>query len=377
LTEVAFALCNSYDEALTASAIASVLRPFGGMKAFFRAGERVLIKPNLLGAWAPEKRVTTDPVIIAAVIGLVQKAGGIPFVADSPAIGSFKRISEKTGVGKVCRELGVELLELSAPRPIKPPGGSRFRRLEIASQVLDAGCVINLPKLKTHGQMLMTLGVKNLFGTVVGQRKAEWHHMAGVDRDTFASLLLDIYLTVKPSITIIDGVWAMEGHGPSNGSPKRLNLIGAAMDAVALDVSICRMLGVPLDAFPIYREARRRRIGMTDISRIRVVSDGPTDMACKGFVVPRLDSMGILPGGFDWFTKRFLVSRPVQEKSSCRECGMCREICPVSAIENRRGRLLFDYDRCIRCYCCQEICAHNAIHFKSGLIVKALNYLKR
>jgi uncharacterized protein (DUF362 family)/ferredoxin len=377
LTEVAFAVCGSYEEAPITSALGSVLKPFGGMEALIRPGERVLIKPNLLGAWAPERRVTTDPAVIAGVIGLVQKAGGIPIVADSPAIGSFKRIAEKTGVGEVCRELGAELVELSGPRPVKPPEGSRFRRLEIASQVLDADCIVNLPKLKTHGQMLMTLGVKNLFGTVVGQRKAEWHHMAGVDRDTFASLLLDIYLTVKPVITIIDGVWAMEGHGPSNGSPRRLNFMAAARDAVALDISICRVLGVPLDAFPIYREARLRRIGETDISRISVLSEGPIDMMGKGFVVPRLDSMGILPGRFDWFTKRFLVSKPVQERESCRECGMCREICPVRAIENKDGRLLFDYDRCIRCYCCQEICSHNAIRFKSGLIVKALNYMKR
>ncbi len=377
MTEVAFAKCDSYEDADIASALGFVLQPFGGMEALLGPRKRVLIKPNLLGAWTPEKRVTTDPAIISGVIRVVKKAGGVPFVADSPAIGSFKRIAEKTGVGMVCRELGVELVELSDPKPIIPPEGSRFRRLEIASQVLDADFIINLPKLKTHGQMLMTLGVKNLFGTVVGQRKAEWHHMAGVDRDTFASLLLDIYLTVKPAITIIDGVWSMEGHGPSNGAPRRLNLIAAARDAVALDVSICRMLGVPLDVFPVYREARRRRIGETEPSRIRVVSEGPMDTIGRGFVVPRLDSMGILPGRFDWVTKRFLVSRPVQERAFCRECGMCREICPVKAIENREGRLSFDYDKCIRCYCCQEICSHNAIRFKSGLIVKALNYLKR
>jgi uncharacterized protein (DUF362 family)/Pyruvate/2-oxoacid:ferredoxin oxidoreductase delta subunit len=347
------------------------------MAGFVRPGEKILVKPNLLGAWSPEKRVTTDPAIVYGVLKLVKEAGGIPFVADSPALGSFKKVAARTGMEEICSELGVDLVELSDPTPVKTNEKSGFRRLELGSQVLEADALINLPKLKTHGQMLMTLGVKNLFGTVVGHRKAEWHHMAGVDRNTFASLLLDIYAAVKPRVTILDGIWAMEGHGPSNGSPRRLNLIAAATDAVALDVSVCSLLGIPLKGFPLYREARKRRIGETDLSRIRLEGDDPRKWKGVELSVPRLDSMGILPGQFDWLTRRFLVSRPVLEKKACRECGLCMEICPVKAVVRNGERLVFDYDKCIRCYCCQEICSSNAIRFKKGLLVKTLTFMNR
>jgi ferredoxin len=237
--------------------------------------------------------------------------------------------------------------------------------------------VINLPKLKTHSQMLLTLGVKNLFGTVVAQRKAEWHYMAGVDRDTFASLHLDIYRAVRPALTILDGVWAMEGHGPANGRPRRANLIAAATDAVALDVSICHLLGAPLRSFPLYRAAKARGIGETEVGRITFRGDPPETFQMRDFEIPRLDSLDVLPGMFGWFTKRFLVSKPVQEEKECARCGECAEICPAEAIQLKAKKLAFDYDRCIRCYCCQEVCPQDAIRFHRGLLVRLLTRFNR
>jgi len=156
---------------------------------------------------------------------MVLEAGAKPVIGDSPALEPFRRVSKKCGMADVAEELGVELAALTSPRPVSFPQGAAFRQLEIASLAIDADVVINLPKFKTHCQMLFTLGVKNLFSVIVAQRKAEWHHMAGVDRDTFASLLLDIYLTVGPPLTILDGVWACqrqpETHGPGCGNTGR------------------------------------------------------------------------------------------------------------------------------------------------------------
>ena len=82
-----------------------------------------------------------------------------------------------------------------------------------------------------------------------------------------------IYLTVKPALTVMDGVWGMEGHGPGNGIPRRINLIAASKDAVAMDVGICHLLGVPLGSFPLYRAAKTRGIGETDVSQINFMGE--------------------------------------------------------------------------------------------------------
>lgn len=377
MTIVSFVRCETYESPILNSAVKRAVEPLGGMAQFVSPGDRVLLKPNLLSARDPQRRVTTDPAVVRAVARLVMDVGGRPVIGDSPGLGAFGRVAKRCGMAAVSEELGIELTPLTRPMRVSTPAGSRFRQLEIAAQALEADVVINLPKLKTHSMMLLTLGVKNLFGTIVAHRKAEWHMMAGVNRDTFASLLLDLYLTVKPALTVLDGVWGMEGHGPSNGRPVRLNLVAAAADAVALDVSICRFLGVPLQSFPLYRVAKERGVGETDPARVRLAGDPVRAFSFPPFETPTLDSVGMLPAQFDGFTKRFLASKPVHHGPSCLGCGACSDICPAHAIDLKGKKVVFDYDTCIRCYCCQEVCPQDAIHFKTGWLVKLMNRFNR
>ncbi len=377
MSSVSLIRCEAYETRSMDRALKRLVEPLGGMSCFVKPGDRVLIKPNLLSARDPEKRVTTDPAVVRSVARLVMDAGGRPMIGDSPGLGSFGRVARRCGMTAVSRELGVDLAPLTRPVRVATPPGSPFRQLEIAEQALDADVVINLPKLKTHAMMLLTLGVKNLFGTIVAQRKAEWHMMAGVDRDTFASLLLDIYLTVKPALTILDGVWGMDGHGPSNGRPIQLNLMAAATDAVALDISICDILGIPLRAYPLYRVAKSRGVGETDPARVVYEGDPSGTFSGVHFNTPALDSVGILPPQLDGLSKRFLASKPVHDGAACLGCGACNEVCPAHAIDLNGNKVVFNYDDCIRCYCCQEVCPRDAIQFRTGWLVKLLNRLNR
>lgn len=375
MTSVSLVRCESYDVSEVKAAIEEAVSLLGGFEKFVRPGDRVLLKANMLCVRLPEKRVTTDPVIVRAVADLVLRAGGVPFVGDSPGIGSFAKIAQRTGIADAAREAGIECRELVDPVDVKLPDGSLFKRLGIASAAMEADVIVNLPKLKTHCQMLLTLGVKNMYGTIVGKQKVEWHHMAGVDRETFASLLLDIYAVTKPALTILDGIWGMEGRGPSNGRPRKLNLLAAAEDAVAMDVTICRMLGGRVNMFPLYRAASERGLGETDVSRIAFPGLSPDAFSVKDFEFPELDTLHMLPASWDWFTRRFLVSKPVHRPWECNGCGRCEEICPEHAIDRTNTKVHFDYKNCIRCYCCQEICPENAIDFKKGVIVRLLGLL--
>ncbi|MGD9034669.1 MAG: DUF362 domain-containing protein, partial [Desulfobacteraceae bacterium] len=193
MSTVSLVQCESYAPETIEAAVRGAVDLLGGIKKFVRPGDQVLLKPNLLSARPPERRITTDPQMVLAVARLVREAGGEPFIGDSPALEPLRRVAVKTGMAEIANQLGIKLVPFTQPIRVATPEGSLFKKLEIAPEAMDADVVINLPKLKTHSQMLLTLGVKNLFGTVVAQRKAEWHYMAGVDRDTFASLLLDIY----------------------------------------------------------------------------------------------------------------------------------------------------------------------------------------
>jgi uncharacterized protein (DUF362 family)/Pyruvate/2-oxoacid:ferredoxin oxidoreductase delta subunit len=371
VSRVALVGCPDYQSPGLARAVQRAVELAGGLAV--RPGDRVLVKPNLLGGYPPQRRVTTDPAVVAAVCALVRDCGGRPVVGDSPALAGFARAAEKAGIAQAARRAGAGLAALEEPVAVEPPAPAAYRRLELARLAVEADAVVNLPKLKTHCQMLLTLGVKNLFGCVVAQRKAEWHYMAGVDREAFAGLLLDVCRAVGPRLTVLDGVWGMEGRGPSNGSPVHLGLVAAAADPLALDAAVCDLLGVPRRRLPLWRAARARGLAPEP----ELAGDDPAGLAPASFRLPELDSLGVLPGPFSWLTRRYLVSRPVADAEACRACGECADICPAGAVELGRGGAAFDYERCIRCYCCQEVCPADAIGFRRGALQRLLARLGR
>ena len=376
MSTVALMTQRTYSEKELEVSMEKLLQELGGMDSLIRPGDRVLLKPNMLSARPVAKRITTDPMVVRIIARMVLDCGAKPFIGDSPGIEPFPQVAKASGIAEIGEELGIPVIELDDPVPLNRNDDTRFRNIEISSKVIEADKVINIPKLKTHAQMLLTLGVKNLFGTVVAQRKAEWHYKVGLDRDIFASLHLDIYHAIRPVITILDGIWGMEGHGPGSGTPRNFGILAASADAVALDCSICRILGVPLEDFPLYREAKRRSIGQTDLEEVIYRGDMDPLSVIEGVDIPRLDSLHVLPGFLKFFGNT-MISRPVQNPNRCIGCGECVRICAAHAIKLEGKRLDYDYSKCIRCFCCQEVCPVNAIGFKKGFFLKAMEIFRR
>jgi uncharacterized protein (DUF362 family)/Pyruvate/2-oxoacid:ferredoxin oxidoreductase delta subunit len=374
MSRVAVFRCSDYDPDRVRAAVRQSVDAVGGLGAIVSPGASVLLKPNLVTADPPERCITTDPAVVLAVGEMVKEAGGRVSIADSPAIDPFKHTAKKTGMAQVAEKLEADVFPLTQPTRVDMPEGSVFKSLELSRQALKADAVINIPKLKTHGQMLLTLGVKNLFGCIVAQRKAEWHAMVGMNREAFANLLLDIYLAVKPALTVLDGVRGMEGKGPANGDPRHFGLIGASTDALALDLVFCRLLQASLRQFPIHRAAVNRKLIPADLDWIETVGDG-VDYRDQPIQTPQLQSLLPLPGVIGVFMAKHLVSKPVHNPHNCRSCRKCIDVCASDAVELNDGRLSFDYDRCIRCYCCQEVCPEDAVGFRTGLLVRTLNRL--
>jgi uncharacterized protein (DUF362 family)/Pyruvate/2-oxoacid:ferredoxin oxidoreductase delta subunit len=314
---------------------------------------RIILKPNLLSASVPEAAITTHPLLVKAVAECIIARGGKPVICDSHAIGSFGRILETGGYIGAMKGMDVEFREFrrSVPVDIGPP----FGKIELAGDALEADFIINIPKLKTHTQMLMSLGVKNMFGCVVGFRKPEWHFRTGVDRGLFARLLTQIYAAVKPGLTILDGILAMEGQGPGrSGKPRRLDLLMASDDAVALDMAVCRALG--MDPACLLTNEAATDMGLAPGYEIA------GDLPCiKDFVLPRMTPLIFGPPGLQRLARRYLVQRPAVIAGKCRMCMECLKFCPAGAVVERNGVLGFVYDKCIRCYCCLEVCPHGAL----------------
>src|SRR6185369_17435603 len=102
---------NTYDYPVLREQVMSLLKPLGGIESFVARGERVLLKPNMLSAKPPEAAVTTHPALVRVVAELVREAGGVALIGDSPGIGGFLRVAEKSGIQEAARESGAELME--------------------------------------------------------------------------------------------------------------------------------------------------------------------------------------------------------------------------------------------------------------------------
>ena len=364
---------RSYDHKAVSDAVKNSVDDLGGISRFVKKGDTVLLKPNLLAAKAPESAVTTHPSIVQAVGELVKDCGGKIIIGDSPAIGSWNNITKKTGMSGVADRLGARLVHFDKPVQIKKNEKHLFKLLKISKDVLEADVIINLPKLKTHTQMYLTLGVKNMFGCVVGKKKPQLHMEAGKDSRQFARMLVEIYGSIAPALTIIDGIVGMEGNGPGSGDPKQIGLILASKDAVAMDRIICEIIGAEPEKLFILAAAKELGYGNAELNEIQVRGEDLKNVKVDSFKFPSLTSAEFGPPFLRKFIKDLVTSKPKEDHNQCTLCNFCIDVCPPKIIKKNGGRLNFNYDDCIRCYCCIEVCPEGAMKVKQGIITRLLN----
>ena len=337
--------------------IETLLAPLGGMKQFVKKNEKVLLKVNLLSAKAPEKAVTTHPEFVRAVAKAVREAGGEPFIGDSPGGPFSKRnlnkVYRRTGLEKMAGEEEIPLNFDTGTKKLDIPTGKRLRRSPICDYVLNADKVIALPKLKTHSLQYMTLASKIMYGVVPGLTKAKYHAQFP-RRISFSDMMLDILTIVRPHLYIMDGVLGMQGQGPGSGDPVQTDLVLASSDPVAMDISVCKILGIEPVGIPVLKRAKVR--GMWP-EKIDYPIQEPEGVAYKGFKLPNTADH-LLTG-----KKPPKKSPYITEK--CTACGDCESICPKDAVKVQGLRAEVTYTKCIRCYCCHEVCPEDAIILES------------
>lgn len=246
---------KSYEQEALKESLEILLEPLGGMAAFVKPGNRVLLKPNLLTGSRPTKECTTRPELVRAVAEMVIAVGGNPFLGDSPAFGSAKGVAIANGLLPILAELNLPLVEFHGQR--YQTVNDNFNHLLLSKEAMSADVVINLPKVKSHLQLTLTLGVKNLFGCVPGKMKAWWHLEAGKDANKFGEMLVETARAINPTLTILDGIIGHEGNGPSAGEPRNLEILAASSNVFALDRAMLEILQVAPAQVPTVAASQR------------------------------------------------------------------------------------------------------------------------
>lgn len=372
---------QAYDPPAVLEAVRAALAPLGGMAAFVRPGQRVLLKPNLLFGSRPEKAITTHPTVVRAAILLAQEAGGTVRVGDSPGVGSLASVAKAAGLLPVLAETGASLAEFDTPAQYDVPHHRVVRRLTLARAVAEADVLISLPKLKTHGQLVFTGALKNQYGLLPGPLKSQFHFRLQ-RREWLARLILDIHRAARPALAIMDGVVAMEGKGPSGGRPRFVGAILAGADLAAVDTLASALINLEPRQVPVLEAARAEGLGATALAAIEVVGADWRRLRVADFEqISKLeDLLRIVPlprGLLGWIREQWTAS-PRIEAGRCTRCGACEEGCPVrpAAIRPQAPPAeQVDEAACIRCYCCHEFCPSQAIQLRRPLLARTLERL--
>lgn len=361
---VTLARCPRYRSRDVRFKLEELLEPLGGVKKIVLPGQKVLLKPNLLSAASPAEAVSTHPVIMKEMSKLVKEAGGRVFIGDSPGVDSQEKAHRICGMQEVIEETGAEELILSGTTKLEVNGYAR-KVITLASELDQVDLIINMAKLKTHSLTGMTAAVKNMYGCIPGTIKARLHVEHPLPRD-FCRLLVDVYCAVKPALSVVDAIIAMEGAGPRRGRPRQVGLLLASLNAVALDTVAAELLGFRPDQVGTVAAARELGLPGADLSGIHIRGERLENCRVNNF-----DLGPAAAGGWSRLASLFPVARirnlvagrrpyPQPGEELCTGCGICRENCPAQVIALENSFPEVDKVGCIRCYCCLEFCPEGA-----------------
>ena len=279
-TAVALSAQSSYEKMVLNTAIDALLAPVrpGNLR-----GQQILLKPNLITA-RNGRLACTDGRFIAAVARWFLDMGARVTVGDSPSFGSARSVLRAIGVLPELERLAVPTVEFRHVTEMMLPCG---QRAALATAALECDLLVNLPKVKAHSQMRLTLAVKNLFGCLVGFHKPWWHMVHGGAVGRFADLLVDLLKVLPPGCTVVDGIVAMHETGPIHGEPHPLGILAAGVNPVAVDTALLAVLGVDPRLVPLWCAADRAAIAGTRMEDLVFPLSQPGSLVVQpAFAVP-------------------------------------------------------------------------------------------
>ena len=275
--------------------VTEALAHLGGVKSLIKPNSTVVIKPNAGHPAPPESSVNTSPAVVAAVIKELRKANPKEIIlAESSAIGcdTFECL-ESSGIKKAAEDAGVDrIIDIKSDEdlievPIED-ARSDIKKASLPRFLIEADHVVNLPIFKSHVSMVFTCSLKNIKGVVQDMVHYLMH------QTDLAAAMMDLWAIIKPDLTIADLIRPMEGFGPHSGMPTDFGCIVAGKDPVALDATVCRMVGLDIGKVDYFEAALERGLGNVDESKIEIRGNTIAEVH-KPLHLPYLDGFDAWP----------------------------------------------------------------------------------
>jgi uncharacterized protein (DUF362 family)/ferredoxin len=354
-----------------------------------KAGETVLIKPNMSCAKPSGSGLVTSVEVVAALVKIVKELGSKPLVGDLPISGWDPEETYRViGIKSAVTHAGGEFVDFSKDEAvtIHIPNAKVLNKIKVVKTALTADKIISVPVFKPHFLTGMTLCIKNLKGLTWQDQRTRIHVLGLYEP------VIDLFQAFKDKIVfgLVDGTVGSESirpsgpyYGPTEGKPVKLDMLVAGKDIVAVDSVSERIAGLDPTDVNLTRLAYDRGFG--EIKDISVAGDA---------IRPRLLRQSFMSRIFrvmnPIWTSRFMnplvhplvkqlfgpgvqplhsVERDLRTSKigsilvagDCDECGVCVKACKMNNIKLQHGAPVINEDHCVRCLICVEVCPKGAL----------------
>ncbi len=242
----------------------------GGMRAFVKPGQKVVVKPNIGWDRPPELAANTHPEVVTETVRMCLEAGAVRVTVLDRTCNDPRRCYANSGIAAAVEafgdgRVGIPHIDERRFREVAIPGGTALTKWKFYEDALDADVYLNLPIAKVHAAAVLTLGLKNIMGVLGGNR--------GMIHRDLAGYLADLNRVIRPALTIMDATRILVAHGPQGGDPADVrmpNMVIAGTDTVAVDSVTTGLFGLKPEDVPVIPKAVAAGLGTADLGRITI-----------------------------------------------------------------------------------------------------------
>ena len=244
----------------------AAIEALGGIDKLVTPGDVVVVKPNMAWDRAPELATTTNPEVVAAVVGLCLKAGAKRVQVFDRTCNDARRSYDSSGIAKAAEDAGASVTHVNSRkfRPLPIPRGTSMKEWPIYEDAARADVLINIPIAKHHSTSRITLGLKNMMG-VAGGNRGSWH-------TDIHQRLADLNTVTAVDLTIIDAYRILVDHGPTGGSLEDVRQEGiliAGIDPVAVDAYGATIFDIDPAEVGFVERAAAAGLGEMDLTKVK------------------------------------------------------------------------------------------------------------
>jgi len=240
----------------------------GGMKKFVKAGQKVVVKPNIGWDKAPELAANTNPKLVGRVVKECLAAGAKEVFVFDNTCDNWQKAYATSGIEKAAKEAGAKVLTGNSESNYKEvtlPQGKSLKTAKVHEKIIECDVFINVPILKHHNGAQVTFAMKNLMGIVWDRRY--WH------RNDLQQCIADMVSYRKPDLNIIDAYRVMKKNGPKGVSLADVSLEKAQIlcaDIVAADAAAAKIFGAEPESIGHIKIASEMGLGVMDLSKLNI-----------------------------------------------------------------------------------------------------------